>query len=132
MQAVRQRLDRCPCWRRSRTQPCRSVEDPRLALSLENLHAQRRAVESIAWDHHIERAVGEADENIHLGAQLDVIARLVHWLLDPPASGGTIVDEVHVEVKGIGQVLRGNAVRSDSPGDVLLAAVPRAVSVRLI
>src|SRR5438132_7924551 len=104
--------------------------NPRSMTSgVEHLHAQLGALERVARHHHVERAVREPDQHVHLGPHLDVIAGLVDRLFDPPTVVVAVMLEIHVQVERVRQVLGCDAVRRNGRGDLLLASVARPVPV---
>src|SRR5215831_11128262 len=93
------------------------------ASLFEDLHLHGGAVVAITGRQHVERTVREADDQVHLGAELDVVAGLGHRFADDPPSTAAVVVVVHEEVHGVGNVLGQEPVGLHGVGDVLVAAV---------
>src|SRR5262249_13504188 len=105
---------------------------PRAISWLEDLDLHRRAIARVPVRQPIPRAVRDADEHVHLGAALNVIARLRDRFLDVPAAVLAAVLVVHEEVHRVRYVFRQQAIRGERRADDLVAAILHLDAVRLV
>src|SRR5262249_16710519 len=130
-------------WRRAPLQATAILETSavfaRLPLSLEtpscgrvNLDLHRGAMVAVARVQHVERAVRQPDDEIHLGAELYVVPGAGYRLADDPAATSAVVLVVHEEVHRVRNVLGQQSPRRYRVADVLVTAVSRSETVRFV
>src|SRR5207245_2180769 len=95
------------------------------SCALEHLYLDRRAVVRVRWTQFVLRALRDRCEAVHLGAELDVVARLGHRLAGDPLLPIAVVLQVEEDVERVGDVLGRDAVRPDDLAHDLETALVR-------
>jgi hypothetical protein len=89
-----------------------------------NFHWRRFSGIDVAQMLH--RANGKCDEAIHLSSEFNIISGATDGQLASPLVSRTIMNEVHVDVQCVWNILRPDAIRLNRLADDLLAAVQSA------